>query len=131
MQISGFISMWFRIQSMATENSAGARTHPCLTPDVVLNLLQSFFLSNENLCLCVVIKSSYSIRYMMSVMPRPCKAFHTARQSTQSKAALMSIGRPRSLDGQIADNRRRDSDDVCVVLTRLQWTWSVVKLLFF
>ena len=33
--ISGFTVMWRRIQLIAILNRAGARTQPCLTPDVI------------------------------------------------------------------------------------------------
>ena len=40
--MSGLVSMWFKIQSIATQNRAGASTQLCLTPDVVGNLVDSF-----------------------------------------------------------------------------------------
>ena len=38
----GLVFMWFKIQSIATQNKAGGSTQPCLTPDVVGNLVDSF-----------------------------------------------------------------------------------------
>ena len=50
---------------MATKNCEGPRTHPCLTPDVVSNLFDSFRSgTNCTKYIVVSISVSYSVIYL-------------------------------------------------------------------
>jgi len=80
--------MWFKIQSIATQNRARASMQPCLTPDMVRNLVDSFppWWTQEPVCSC---RATIRSRRMFAI-PLLCSAFHSAWRSTESKAALMS-----------------------------------------
>ena len=77
------------IQSIARQNSIGAKIHPCLTPDKVAKDADVFppirTLAMVNLC-----RSSISwIRKGGAFLA--ARAFYRASRSTESKAALMSM----------------------------------------
>ena len=87
--IQGLKDMCWVIQSMATRNEMGAKMQPCLTPEVVEILGDSF-------CLTLIRAPVFSWRAviwwsMMSGMPLLWSPFQRAVWSTELKADLMSM----------------------------------------
>jgi len=88
MLIPGRTDMCSKIQSIATQNSVGARMHSCLTPDVVRNRPDNL---DHIRTRTPVDWWRASISWItMSGMPLMCSAFQSAMLSTESNGALMS-----------------------------------------
>jgi len=84
MLIPGRTDMYSKIQSIATQNSVGARMHPCLIPDVVSNRPDSLDPIRTR---APVDWWRASISWIsMSGMPLLHSGFQSAVRSTESNA---------------------------------------------